>query len=76
MDALKQGMTTNTKLFDKVKSDDPEIIETPFGKNIEEFFQEIDPQVNEAVETMSQLQSEFEQVCDYFMLDKSDERRQ
>lgn len=43
MDNLKQGMTTNSKLFEKVKSDDPEIIETPFGKNVEEFFQEIDP---------------------------------
>lgn len=63
-------------LYKKVKLDDQELEETQFGKKTDEFLQEIEPQVNEAVETMAQVHEEFERICDLFMLEKADERRQ
>ena len=76
MDALKSTMVINDKLFKKIKSDDPEIVETTFGKKGEEFFEEMKPEVDAAVDIMSQVHHKFEEVCNFYMLDKNDERRQ
>lgn len=60
MDLLKGSLAANINLFDKVKSDDPELCETIFGKNIQEFLEEIEPQVNEANTIMNEVHTKFE----------------
>lgn len=69
-------MTQIVNLYKKVKLDDQEIEETPFGKKTDELLQEFEPQVSEAVESMTQVHEEFEHICDFYMLDKKDERRE
>lgn len=75
MDQMKSGLATIMNIFKKVKLDDPDVVLTPFGKKTEEFLQDIEPQVNESLEKMSEVHKEYEKTCDFFMLDKADERR-
>lgn len=76
MDQMSQNLKTIMNIYKKVKLDDQELEETQFGKKTDDFLQEIEPQVQESVETMKQIHEEFEKTCDFFMLDKGDERRQ
>ena len=55
MDAVTSGLSATLKLFEKVKADDTDVALTPFGKKTEEFFEDIEPQVKEASETMDQV---------------------
>ena len=43
-------------MYDKIKADDPEVSETQFGKSIGEFISMLEPEVNQAVETMKLVQ--------------------
>ena len=75
VDAVTSGLTSTIKLYEKVKADDPDISLAPFGKKTEEFFEEIEAQVKDTSETMDQVHQEFVKSCDFFMLEKNDERR-
>lgn len=74
-DKLKSGLTIVKALFVKVKADDPDIPLTQFGKAIQSFLDEVDPQVEEMTEAMDKVHKEYEQTCDLYMIDKSDEKR-
>lgn len=75
VDAVTSGLSSTIKLYERVRADDPDITLAPFGKKTEEFLEDIEAQVKETSETMDQVQEQYVKSCDFFMLDKSDERR-
>ena len=62
-------------MFISILSSDPDIKELPFGKKVDQFFKDLKPSLEIIEAKMDEVNLLFEKTCDYYMIEKDDEKR-
>mmetsp|Transcript_30251 Transcript_30251/g.46272 ORF Transcript_30251/g.46272 Transcript_30251/m.46272 type:complete len:169 (-) Transcript_30251:21-527(-) len=71
----KQDLQRNTSQFELISKIDPNIEDLPFGKQTSKFLKDSEPILSKCATLSEKLDSEYEAVCDFYMIGERDEMR-
>lgn len=71
----KVDLKSNKNMFEMVLKQDPDVEDMPYGKIISKFLADQEANVQKAQDQCEIMSKEYVDICDFFMLAKSDEMR-
>ena len=75
-DKASKELTSYQSQFQTVLKVDPATEELPFGKQISKFMVEAQKDVDKMMKQSKEVEKQYTEICDFFMIGKSDEIRQ